>query len=489
MTNKTDNYNARVEKLGLGIEETEGVTTDGFVDASGDFPSQEYYYSTSVNKAAKGEKVNSLSLGGGDYGVSLDVPDQKPSQFPHNQVQETQSGHSFEMDDTPGGERVLIKHRTGAGVELRADGSVIISSRNQRVEVTGGDHTTIVEGEGKLIYKGNLTLDVSGDLNMNVEGNYNLNVAGDKNEEIKGRHTKKVIRDQNYTILGSRGSKVIGQNTDTLLADNYQVVAGNNTILTQGNSEILSGGNLTTTAVGEWVVAASTTSLAARTISLFGHKGTIGGPLVDYYGKTYGGFPGGVTNLSCFYGSLVGKAAEALHSNVAMYAGSAGAAVTAGAAATAVTAGSLGAGPPPVPPGAIPPGIMPYTPIPPSAPLPNPAIVELQLASSSYGIRNVSVDPKLKKKLSHEDEYQGVFSHKPNIHEIRSKLRDPANLNNSKLTGNLVSEGRLSKNFKQNLHPNIGRSEGKKGTLRFGSNLLGNNPTDNRSKRFKVNTK
>ena len=488
MTNKTDNYNARVEKLKIGVEETEGVTADGFVDPSGAFPTREHYYSTSVNKAAKGEKVNNLSMGGGDYDVSLNIPDQKPSLFPHNQVQETQSGHSFEMDDTPGGERVLIKHRTGAGVELRADGTVVISSRNQRVEVTGGDHTTIVEGEGKLIYKGNLTLDVSGDLNMNVGGNYNLNVAGDKKEDIKGRHTKTVNLDQNYTIRGTRGTKVIGNNTETLLGDHYQVVSGNNTSLTQGSVELLSGQDLTTTAVGEWVVASSTASLAARHISMFGHKGTIGGPLVDYYGKTYGGFPAAVTNMSTFYGTLVGKATESLHADYAMYAATAGFANGAIRAQTAVTAKDSKPGKPPTP--VVPkPGIMPYTPIPATAPIPNPAVVELQLSSSTYGIRNVAVDPKLEQKLSRSDEYKGLFNHDPSIHEIRSKLRDPANLNNNEFTSYLVAEGKLNKNFKKNLHPKIGRSEGKKGTLRFGSNVLGNNPTDNRSKRFKVNTK
>lgn len=488
MTNKTDNYYARLEKFDSSREKTEGITLDGFNDPTGEFPSRDYFYGTGVNKASKGEEVNNLSLGGGDYGISLDIPDQKPSVFPYNQVQQTASGHSFELDDTPGGERVLVKHRTGAGIELRADGTVVISSRNQRVEVTGGDHTTIVEGEGKLIYKGNLTLDVSGDLNMNVGGNYNLNVAGDKKEEIKGRHTKTVNKDQNYTIRGARGAKVIGNNTETVLGDHHHIVAGNSNQLVQGDTEILSGNNLTTTAVNEWVVAASTTSLAARHISMIGHKGTIGGPLLDYYGKTYGGFPAAVTNMSTFYGTLVGKATEALHADYAMYAAQAGFATGAGQALTAVTAKDSKPGKPPkmvVPK----PGIMPYTPIPATAPIPNPAVVEMQLSSSTYGVRNVAVDPKLKDKLSRSDEYKGLFDHDPSIQEIRSKLRDKAHLNNNEFTGYLVSSGKLNDQFKRNIPKNIGRTANKSGTVRFGTNLLGNNPIDNRSKRFKVNRK
>ena len=192
--------------------------------------------------------------------------------------------------------------------------------------------------------------------------------------------------------------------------------------------------------------------------------------------------------MSTFYGTLVGKATEALHADYAMFASTAGFAQGAIRAQTAVTAKDSKPGIPPTPV-APKPGIMPYTPIPATAPIPNPAVVELQLSSSTYGIRNVAVDPKLEQKLSRSDEYKGLFNHDPSIHEIRSKLRDPANLNNNEFTSYLVAEGKLNKNFKKNLHPKIGRSEGKKGTLRFGSNVLGNNPTDNRSKRFKVNTK
>ena len=145
MTNFSDEYLARIKPDGSGIgkEVTEGVPKQGFVDASGEFPKREYFYDTSINKAATGEKQNNLSMGGGDIGVDLDLPDQEPSIFPFNQIQETPSGHSFEMDDTPGGERVLIKHRTGAGIELRADGSVLISTRRQRVEVVGDRKSTV----------------------------------------------------------------------------------------------------------------------------------------------------------------------------------------------------------------------------------------------------------------------------------------------------------------------------------------------------------
>jgi hypothetical protein len=491
MTNFSDEYLARIKPDGSGIgkEVTEGVPKQGFVDASGEFPKREYFYDTSINKAATGEKQNNLSMGGGDVGVDLDLPDQEPSIFPFNQIQETPSGHSFEMDDTPGGERVLIKHRTGAGIELRADGSVLISTRRQRVEVVGGDSKVIVEGQGDLVYKGNVNLRVDGDFNIDVGGDYNINVAGDKKEEIKGRHTKTVNRDQNHTIRGTRGTQVVGQSVDTVLGDRYQVTKGDMKMYTQASTEILTGTDLITTAVNEWVCAASTANVTARTVSMIGHKGTFGGPMHDYYGKTYGGLPGGITNLSTFYGTLVGRATEAIHADYAIQSSFAQFATSAKGAMQSITAVKEG-GPKPtitIPTPKM--GIMPYLPVPATAPLPNPAIVELQLSTSKYGIRGVSIDSELENKIKKSDDYKELFSHDPSIHEIRSKLRDTANLNNGEFTSYLVGEGKLNSDFKKNLPTNIGRTASRKGTLRFGMELIGNNPADTRSKRFKVNTK
>jgi len=480
MTNTVDDIAGRKKYLNEGAEDTQGVPREGMNDPTGEYPKRDYFFGSSVNKAAVGAKVNNLALGGSELGIDLDLPPQKPSEYPFNQVQETQSGHVIEIDDTPGGERVLIKHRTGAGMELRADGSVLISSKNQSVTVTGGDATVIVEGEGNLIYKGDVNLRVAGDFNVDVDGNYNLEIAGDKIENIKGRHNKKVFRDVNVDIHGSRVSKTIGAISETTLTRYDVLVNGRANYRSTGTTEI-TGSNLITTAVNEWTAAASTANITARHISMIGHKGTIGGPLIDYYGKTYGGLPGGVTNIATFYGALVGRATEALHADYSMFSEMSGYAVGAVQAASAVSLG--GTAPVPKPPK---PGIMPYTPLPQTAPLPAPPIVELMLATSSYGVRNVEIDPLLREKMEKNDEYAELFNFDPDIHEIRSKLRSPANLNNSKFTSYLVSENLLNKDFAKTLPSNIGRSANKTGTIRFGVELLGNNPIDNRSKRFKV---
>ena len=484
MTNSIDNLKFRDLYISPGQEETEGVPADGFADATGEYPKRDYFFGTSINKAAMGAKINSLTLGGSEFGVNFDLPEQKPSQYPHNQVSETPSGHVIEIDDTPGGERILIKHRTGAGMELRADGSVVISSQRQKIEVVSGDETVIVEGEGNLVYKGNLNLTVSGDFNVDVGGNYNLRVAGDKEEEIKGRHTKTVNRDQNYTIRGARGEQVVGMATTTVLENANWIIKGKAKHFVEDDIEITTGAKLITTAVEEWVAAAPTASITARHLGIIGHKGVIGGPAIDYYGKTYGGLPGEKTNVSTFYGALVGRATEAFHADYSMTCTTAEYAKGAGKAKIAAKEKPTTVETPEPTP-----GIMPYPQIKASAPLPAPPIVELMLSTSSYGIRNVSIDSKLKDKILKSDDYEELFDFDPDIHEIRSKLRSPANRNNSTFTSYLVRNGLLNSQFKKTIPQNIGRSANKKGTIRFGVELLGNNPADNRSKRFKVNRK
>ena len=99
---------------------------------------------------------------------------------------------------------------------MRADGSVVVSSTNNRIEVTGGDQTTIVEGAGNLVYKGNLNLVVTGDYNVDVGGNYNVQVAGNMIEGISENHRTFVTKNSEYVTKGTKSTKTIGNHTDIM---------------------------------------------------------------------------------------------------------------------------------------------------------------------------------------------------------------------------------------------------------------------------------
>jgi hypothetical protein len=474
LTNKIDNYKERLEKQGEGVESTQGVPVDGFIDPHGEYPKREYFFGSGINKAARGEVVNQLYSGGGDFGVSVAVADQKPSQFPYNQVQETESGHIIEIDDTPGGERILIKHRKGSGIELRSDGSIIFSSTSKKVSITGGDEVIIVEGEASLVYKGNLNLSVSGDYNLDVNGNYNVNVAGDKIEKIKGRHDKVVDKDQNTTIRGARSTYVNKGSNETVFDKSNVQIKGNHTYYVEGSTIEAHGGDYSVSAGRDWTASANACNITGRHVSVIGDLGTFGGTAVEFFGKTYSGPIPGPT--ATFYGTLVGKAAEAIRADYAMLSSIAVFAVT------STVAGALGTAVPATPI----PGILPFLPIIPFVPAQNPVIIEGMLMSTKYGIKPVTVDSKLRDNISLKDEYASAFDFRPNIHEIRSKLRDSQWRSNGKLIGQLISDNALSPEYSKTISPKIGRKANREGTVRFGIELIGNNPVENRSKRFKV---
>ena len=470
MTTKKDNYRERVNKLGEGTEQTLGVSIDGMQDPTGEYPKRDYNFGTGINKAARGIKINDLYLGGGDIGVSLGVQSQRPSEYPFNQVSESLSGHVVEYDDTPGGERVLIKHRKGAGVEMRADGSVLISAVNNKVEVTGGDQTVIVEGHGNLVYNGNLNLKVTGDYNIDVGGNYNVNVAGNLVESIEHNLKTTVTGNTNLTTKGTRNLKTVGTNTHMMLSDNNQFVKGNHKHLVEGNIDQASEGKIFVSGKESYAVSSKNTNITgAKFVSVLGQKGAIGGKKVDFTGNVYQGNEGATAEASgaIFHGTFKGIADEALRSysaNTARVATSQNYAenVTgspSGDEATKTQAAITGENP--------------LTPL----------VVVGHATSGSYAIKNVVVDAddSLKNKILLTDDYENVFDKIPTTQEIRSAFRNKSSRDT--VGGILVSEERLNPDYKATTPPSIGRTAKKSPSSRFGFEPIGN-ALENRGKRF-----
>ena len=132
MTTSQDKLQNQIQQTG-NYAVYRGTFEDQFGDPRGVNPKPEYQEQSSLNKAATGEEKHQLK---GYQGIpGLDVgQDDAPPEYPFCQTQESLSGHVIEMDDTKGSERLLIKHSSGAGVEMRADGTVIITT--QRNEIT-----------------------------------------------------------------------------------------------------------------------------------------------------------------------------------------------------------------------------------------------------------------------------------------------------------------------------------------------------------------
>jgi hypothetical protein len=124
--------------------------------------------------------------------------DETQPQYPYNHVIATDSGHSFEMDDTPGRERIRIQHRSGTFNEIHSDGT--------EVHKILGDGYEIVAKDKNVLIKGVCNITINGDAIVNIKGNKYEKIEGDYEQEIEGNYTQlvrkktRIISDDDMTL-------------------------------------------------------------------------------------------------------------------------------------------------------------------------------------------------------------------------------------------------------------------------------------------------
>lgn len=147
------------------------------------------------------------------------------SVFPYNKVTETESGHLFEIDDTPGAERISNTHRSGTFEEIHPDGSKVtkvvknnyqIVMADDNVYVMGSCNLTI-QGESQVYVKGNASLKIDGDHSVDVKGNASMSVAGNYNLDVKGNANMSV---------GGVNNLSVGSKFDLNVGTDYKVNVG-----------------------------------------------------------------------------------------------------------------------------------------------------------------------------------------------------------------------------------------------------------------------
>jgi hypothetical protein len=432
----------------------------GFQDPSGEFPRKQYWGESSINKAARGDKINDLNVTATFSEIDLELKDTQPSQYPYNQVKETYSGHVIEYDDTAGGERILIKHRTGAGIEIRPDGTIYISSVANKLETVGGDMRIIVEGDTKMAYKGNVDMFIEGNYNVDVGGNYNIRTKGHKNEKVAKNYRDLVSGNREGTIKGNQTNVVGASRIETVLGSTQYNAKGGMSLSTEGTLSLSSDGTVMLSGKNEVAASSKVVNMTGIHCSVIGVTGSFGGQLVDYVGKTYMGPAGPVPFASgaAFYGNVLGGSISAMVSKASLTAG------------TAISAAALGGAAPTIPDFTPPP-----FPTPPTIPtIPSP-LVMTSLLGGPYGIKTVTIDAgdKLKKNLEDAEGYGGVFHDgEPSTQDLRGAMRDSDNRQNLQLRA--MADGLISTQSLNVNPPAIGRTTGQNPSSFVGTIPLGN---------------
>ena len=160
-----------------------------------------------------------------------------PPQFPYLEVKQTESGHSFEFDDTPDRERIRLQHRTGTFIEMCPNGDQVVKIKGKSYEIILSDKNVSISGD--------CNLNIEGDLSLNVKGNYNVKVGGDYTESIAGNIVKLSEDDTKQNMNTTEGDHTVNATKDIVLnagsLDGKVIINGN----VQVNGDILGNQTLT----------------------------------------------------------------------------------------------------------------------------------------------------------------------------------------------------------------------------------------------------
>jgi len=132
------------------------------------------------------------------------------AQYPFNTVEESDSGHYKEIDDTPGAERIKESHRTGTYHEIHPDGTMVtkvigddwsVSIRDKNVKIQGVCNVE-VDGEAKFYCHGNIAVKSDGSADIQALSSVKMTALGSAEISSLGSTT---VGGKAYTTVGSQG--------------------------------------------------------------------------------------------------------------------------------------------------------------------------------------------------------------------------------------------------------------------------------------------
>jgi len=127
------------------------------------------------------------------------VDPSNPPQYPYNKIQQSESGHSIEMDDTVGKERVRIQHRSGSFLEMQPDGTEVHKIYGDGYEIIMGGKNVSIKGQCNLTVEGAMVVNIKGDAVMNVDGSATQFIKGDLVQTVSGAAKITSTGDMDFT--------------------------------------------------------------------------------------------------------------------------------------------------------------------------------------------------------------------------------------------------------------------------------------------------
>lgn len=99
------------------------------------------------------------------------------SNYTYNNVIESQSGHTIELDDSPQNERIRIFHSTGSYDEIKPNGDKITKNNNYYI-LSQSNLNELIEGAVKKYVGGDYTEHIKGNVKYKVDGDLTWIIGG-----------------------------------------------------------------------------------------------------------------------------------------------------------------------------------------------------------------------------------------------------------------------------------------------------------------------
>lgn len=205
-----------------GIPKYTSNITEGFNDPTGKYPLADHLNEPDLNRLSRNDadkKHPNLKLRTdtkiidvlNSKGEKWSEPDSTyATVYPHNKVTETESGHLFEIDDTPNAERIHNKHKSGTFQEINADGTTVTKIVKDNYEFILGDDYINIKGNMQANIEKNLDVYVKGNIDLKVDGNVTQTVKGDVTELVEGNVTQTVKKNVTQNVEGNVTQTVKG---------------------------------------------------------------------------------------------------------------------------------------------------------------------------------------------------------------------------------------------------------------------------------------
>ncbi len=175
------------------------------------------------------------------------------SKYPLNHVTVTETGHVFEVDDSPGAGRIHQYHNSGTFEEIQPNGTRVTKIVGSDYEIVMCDKNMMVSGNVNItVNNADLSLFVhkddkdstGGDMYVEVDGNYSLNVKGNYSQKVQGTKHTEVLSDmatnvnQNHHLrVGGNRRILVGSGKEN--TGNVNEDIGNNVFKTiKGNEKL-----------------------------------------------------------------------------------------------------------------------------------------------------------------------------------------------------------------------------------------------------------